>query len=78
MYIEERQLKEFIIDSGLISRADLDVAEVESKKAGTRLGKYLVTTGKMTEDDLRRMEAYILGIPFVDLKNTKIPFDVLS
>ncbi|MBU2109934.1 GspE/PulE family protein, partial [Patescibacteria group bacterium] len=34
--------------------------------------------GKITEDDLRRLQAYILGIPFVDLKNEKIPFEMLS
>jgi type IV pilus assembly protein PilB len=78
MYIEEKQLKEFIIDSGLISRTDLDAAEVEAKKKNVSLGKYLVTSGKMTDDDLRRMEAYVLGIPFVNLKDIKIPFDVLS
>ena len=38
----------------------------------------MVTAGKITEDDLRRMQAYILGIPFVDLKTTKIPFEILS
>ena len=78
MHIEETQLKEFIIDSGLISRADLDIAEAEAKKKDVRLGKYLISTGKVTEDDLRRMEAYVLGIPFVDLKTAKIPFNVLS
>ena len=34
--------------------------------------------GKITEDNLRRMQAYVLGIPFVDLKTKKIPFDTLS
>ena len=78
MHIEEKQLKEFIVDSGLISRSDLDAAEIEAKKKEVSLGKYLVTSGKMSEDDLRRMEAYVLGITFVNLKNVKIPFDVLT
>lgn len=78
MHIEATQLKDFIVDSGLISRADFDVAELEAKKQNVHLGEYLVTSGKMTEDDMRRMEAYILGIPFVSLKDAKIPFDVLS
>jgi type IV pilus assembly protein PilB len=78
MHIEEKQLKEFIIDSGLISRADIDAAEVEAKKKDVRLGEYLVTSGKMTEDDFRRTEAYTVGIPFVNLKSVKIPFDILS
>ncbi len=78
MHIEESQLKNFILDSGLVSRADLDVAEKESSETGGNVGKILVNKGKLTEDDLRRMQAYILGIPFVDLKGEKLPFDVLS
>lgn len=78
MHIEESQLKNFILDSSLVSRADLDSAEKEAKESSTNLGKVLVNKGKLTEDDLRRMQAYILGIPFVDLKGEKLPFDVLS
>lgn len=78
MHIEENQLKEFIIDSGLVSRADISSAEKESEKSGESIDKVLVNNGKITEDDLRRMKAYILGIPFVDLKGEKIPFEILS
>lgn len=78
MHIEESQLKNFILDSGLVSRGDLDSAEKEAKETAGNLGKILVNKGKLTEDDLRRMQAYILGIPFVDLKGEKLPFEVLS
>src|SRR3989344_5974177 len=30
------------------------------------------------EDDLRRIESYVLGIPFVSLKGKKIEFEILS
>ncbi len=78
MHIEESQLKNFILDSGLVSKADIEEAEKESKEKGANLGKILINQGKLTEDDVRRMQAYILGIPFVDLKGEKITFDVLS
>ncbi len=78
MHIEEAQLRDFIIDSGLVSRGDVTVAEKEHDKTGESIGRILVGKGKLTEDDLRRMQAYILGIPFVDLKDQKLPFDVLS
>ncbi len=78
MHIEEKQLKEFILDSGLVSRADLTKAEKKSKDDGVPVGKILVTEGKLTEDDLRRMQAYILGIPFVDLKGQRLDFEILS
>ncbi len=78
MHIEESQLKDFILDSGLVSRTDINAAEKEAKDKSINIGKVLVSKGKLTEDDLRRMQAYILGIPFVDLKGEKLPFDVLS
>jgi type IV pilus assembly protein PilB len=78
MHIEEKQLKEFILDSGLVSRSDLEKAEKEAEGSGTSVGKILVNKGSLTEDDLRRMQAYILGIPFVDLKSQPVEFEILS
>lgn len=78
MHIEETQLKDFIIDSGLVSRAEVTAAAKEGNENGESLGKILVSRGKITEDDLRRMQAYILGIPFVDLKGEKLDFEILS
>lgn len=78
MFIEKKQLKDFVLDSGLVARADFDKAEQEAEKTGTSLGEELVREGKISEDDLRRMQAYVLGIPFVDLRNQKIDPEILS
>jgi type IV pilus assembly protein PilB len=78
MLIEDTQLYKFILDSGLVSKEDLEAAKKEADKDNKRLGAVLVGAGKMTADNLRRMEAYVLGIPFVDLKGKKIDFDTLS
>lgn len=78
MFIEDAQLNKFILDSNLVSQADLEVAKAEAEEKGRRLGDVLVSSGKVTEDNLRRMQAYVLGIPFVDLKDKKIPFETLS
>ncbi|MSR71572.1 MAG: type II/IV secretion system protein [Candidatus Taylorbacteria bacterium] len=78
MYIEDKQLKDFILDSSLVGRSDLEDAEKEAVEKKTSIGEILVNHGKITEDNLRRLKAYVLGIPFVDLKTQKIPFDVLS
>ncbi len=78
MHIEETQLRDFIIDSGLVSKSDVIAAEKSGKTTNESIGKVLVGRGKLTDDDLRRMQAYILGIPFVDLKGEKLDFEVLS
>jgi type IV pilus assembly protein PilB len=78
MYIEDQQLKNFIADSGLVSKKDIDIADRDAKTKKMSLGEMLVSQGKLSEDDMRKTQAYILGIPFVDLKGQKIDFNVLS
>lgn len=78
MRIEEKKLKEFILDSGLVPRVDYENTESEIKKSDLNIEKALVSKGLITDDNLRRIKAYILGIPFVDLKSQKIDFETLS
>ncbi len=78
MLVEDTQLYKFILDSGLVSKEDLENAKKEGDDKNKRLGDILVSAGKLTPDNLRRMQAYVLGIPFVDLKGRKIDFDTLS
>ncbi|MDO8624239.1 MAG: GspE/PulE family protein [bacterium] len=78
MHVSESELKEFIIDSGLVPRKDVEAADLDAKKRGQPLGDILVSSGAITEDALRRIQAYVLGIPFVSLKEHKIPIEVLA
>jgi type IV pilus assembly protein PilB len=78
MLVEDTQLYKFILDSGLVTKDELENAKKEADKTNKRLGDILVKAGKITPDNLRRMQAYVLGIPFVDLKGKKIPFETLS
>ncbi|OHA51368.1 MAG: hypothetical protein A2Z62_02675 [Candidatus Terrybacteria bacterium RIFCSPLOWO2_02_42_20] len=78
MKVETKKLKLFLLDSGLISSKEITETEKKIKKTGEDFGDALVSGGKISEDDLRRLEAYILGIPFVGLEKEKIDFAVLS
>ncbi len=78
MRIADDQLKRFILDSNLVTKADIAAAEKVSKDEKRTLSEALIAGGLMTEDDMRRVESYILGIPFVSLKDIKIDFEILS
>lgn len=78
MKVDERQLREFIVDSGLVSRKDIEQASELAEKKNRSIGDVLVSEGKIGENDLRRITAYVLGVPFVDLKNKRIDPEVLS
>ena len=76
--IQDAQLKRFITDANLVTKKDLAAAEKAAKDEKRSLSEALLAGGYLTEDDLRRIESYVLGIPFVSLKDQKIDFEILS
>src|SRR6185436_19407501 len=78
MYISDTHLKSFLADAGLVSQKDFDEAEAEAKSEGKAVGDILTAKNEIGEDELRRTYAYILGIPFVSLVGTNIPYQTLS
>lgn len=71
-------MKRFITDAGLVPKKDVLAAEKVAKDEKRTLADALLAGGYMTEDDLRRVESYVLGIPFVSLKDQKVDFEILS
>jgi type IV pilus assembly protein PilB len=78
MRVDPSQLKAFLIDSGLVTESQLRKAEKEAKKTNQKLGDFLVKQGVVKEEDLSRLQAYILGIPFVNLEEETVPKEVLT
>ncbi len=78
MHVEDSQIKDFIIDAGLVSKAEIEEMEKEAKSKKKGISEILVSKGKFSDDDLRRVQAYILGIPFVNLKGQNLDKDVLG
>ena len=78
MRIQDQQLQRFIADAGLVSKKDLSMASELARKDGRPLSDVLLSSGYLTEDDLRHVEAYILGVPFESLHHKKIDWSVLS
>lgn len=72
MTSDDRALRKFLLESGLVSKKDLD--DIPNNKS---LEEVLVSSGLIKEDDFRRARAYVLGIPFVDLKGEKIDEAIL-
>ncbi len=78
MQLDEEQLKRYILDSGLVTRVDFDASVKKAATKKQKFGDVLLSDGKISETDLKRMEAFVLGIPFVNLINQKIDFSLLS
>lgn len=78
MQISEAELKKAILAGNLISKTDLEEIAKKAKTKKQKLSDMILSEGKISEAELRKIEAYVLGIPFVSLEKEKIGFDVLS
>ncbi|MEK6599843.1 MAG: ATPase, T2SS/T4P/T4SS family [Deltaproteobacteria bacterium] len=68
-----KKLGELLVDAGLITKEQLDIAlEEEKSQKGKRLGTLLVEKGFTTELDIAQTLAYQLNIPYIDLHTAVI------
>jgi len=78
MHVPEDQLKSFIIDAGLVTKEQFEKAQKKAKKLGQKIEDVLVAEKLIDRAKLMKLEAYILGIPFVNLEKEVIPPEVLK
>ncbi|MDP3093895.1 MAG: GspE/PulE family protein [bacterium] len=77
MRVEPQQLKAFLLDANLIKERQFDEVERISRETNQRIGDVLISHGLITQEQLAELEAYILGIPFVNLEKEKIDPEIL-
>ncbi len=78
MYINDEQLKAFLVDAGLLTKEKFDrlvkIADEEDKM----IGEVLASSGALTDEELRKSYAYLLGVPFIDLTKRKVDYEILA
>ena len=75
MKTNNKQLAQFLLDSGLVEEKDIQSAQKNT--TGEKWADTLVSSEKITDEQLSKAYAYINGIPYVNLENVFIPKDVL-
>ncbi len=77
MWLDPDKLREFILETDLITASEFDAVVAEAKTRNISVEEAVLNSGKVGEDDFRRIKAYLLGIPFVNLKQVKIEKETL-
>ncbi len=78
MKIELAQLKAFILDSKLMSEKQFEDARKKAQELSKEMEEVLLEDKFVTKEQLIKLKAYILGVPFIDLQKEKIPEEILS
>jgi len=78
MRVEPGQLKSFLLDANLITEEKFNECLEKAKEKKKKLDDVLIAEGILTSDELVKLKAYILGIPFVNLEKEVIPPEILK
>lgn len=78
MKVSLEKLLKFILDAGIIDKKQQEAILEKSQKTGEEPEDILVADGIVKENELVKIKAYILGIPFINLEEEKISPEVLS
>jgi type IV pilus assembly protein PilB len=78
MQAHEEELAIFLLDAGLLSHAQLADVQARAQSTNETLARVLVLSGSLSEDEVRRTQAKVLGIPFVILELESILPEALT
>ena len=78
MKVEPQQLKTFLIDAGIITDGQFEVCATQAREKEMRVEDVLIARKFIDTEQLLKLKAYILGIPFVNLEKENIRAEVLE
>jgi type IV pilus assembly protein PilB len=78
MRVEPQQLKSFLLDAGLVEESQFEKSLEKAEKTKQKVADVLVSEGIISQEEMIKLEAYILGIPFVNLEKEVVPPDILK
>ncbi|KKQ22136.1 MAG: type II secretion system protein E [Parcubacteria group bacterium GW2011_GWA2_37_10] len=78
MKIDSGQLKTFFLDARLVTTKQFEDSLKKSQETNQKIGDILVAGGFITEEQLKSAEAYLLGVPFMNIENENIPPEILK
>ncbi|MCX7779079.1 MAG: type II/IV secretion system protein [Patescibacteria group bacterium] len=78
MELTSEQLKKILVEPGFLSPEDFQNLEKQAQEENKNLEELIISSGKMSDEQLGQLKAEFLGYPFVNLKKEIIKEDDLN
>lgn len=72
----QHKIEQLLLEGKLLSREDLETAKVDSLKAQKPLIAFIAEKNLVSEEDLTRVSAQAMGVPYVNLNNMTVPEEI--
>jgi type IV pilus assembly protein PilB len=74
----QHKIEELLLEGKLLSKGDLETAKVEALKASKPLIAYIAEKNLVGEEDLTRISASAMGVPYANLNNITVTEDIIK
>jgi type IV pilus assembly protein PilB len=74
----QKKIEDLLLENKLLKPEDLETAKVDALKASKPLIAYIAEKNLVGEEDLTRVSAQAMGVPYVNLNTLNVPEDVLK
>jgi type IV pilus assembly protein PilB len=74
----QHRIEELLLEGKLLKREDLETAKVDALKASKPLIAYIAEKNLVGEEDLTRVSAQAMGVPYVNLNNITVTDDIVK
>ncbi|HVQ43641.1 MAG TPA: GspE/PulE family protein [Candidatus Saccharimonadia bacterium] len=72
----QHRIEELLLEGKLMAPADLEAAKVDALKESKPLIAYIAEKNLVGEEDLTRISASAMGVPYANLNNITVPEDI--
>ncbi len=74
----QHKIEELLLAGSLMSKSDLEAAKAEAQKVAKPLIAFIAEKGLIGEEDLTRISAQAMGVPYVNLTNVTVSEDIVK
>lgn len=76
--VASQDFAKFLVDNGFIKSQAASQAQLVQQQTGQDLGQLLIAQKVIDEEDLTKAKAAFFNIPYLDLRQTQVPVQVLN
>ncbi len=76
--VAKKKIGDILIESGLVSKKEVDQALLQQKNSKKKLGEILVSLNALSEDQLANVLSQMSSVPFVNLDQVKLDSQVAN